>query len=128
MPPAQLPVHVAPRSQVVSQWPPTQSTTHVAPVGHEVWQLPPRQLTEHLAPSVQVVVQLPLVQLSVQSLPVAQAVVHGLPSSPHWRSHFAAAGHEQVLPLHEPAPPEDDGESVPPSRGVAVALGPSVKS
>lgn len=131
LPPVQLTVQFEPWSHVVSQWPPTQSTTHVAPAGHVVWQLPPRHLTAHFAALVQVVVQFPLKQLSVQSLPVAQSVVHGVPSSPHLRSHVPPLGHEHVVPLHEPAPPEeDDGESLPPSLGVGVVvlLGPSVKS
>ncbi len=123
-------MQLEPWSQVVSQWPPVQSTVHVAPAGQAVWQLPPRQLTEHLAVAVQLVVQLPLKQLSEQSLPAAQSVVHGEPPvSPHLRSHLPPLGHAHVLPLHEPAPPdEDDDESLPPSLGVVAVLGPSVKS
>ena len=128
-PPVQLTVQFESLSQEVSQFPPVQLTSHVAPAGHAVWQFPPRQLTTHLAVLVQLVVQLPLKQLSEQSLPAAQSVVHGMPSSPHLRSHLAALGHEHVLPLHEPAPPDEDDESVPPSLGVVVMmLGPSVKS
>lgn len=127
-PPVQLTVQFESLSQVVSQLPPVQLTSHVAPAAQAVWQLPPRQLTTHFEAFVQWVVQLPLKQLSEQSLPAAHSVVHGTPSSPHLSSHLAALGHEHVLPLHEPAPPdEDDGASVPPSLGVVVVvLGPSV--
>ena len=126
LPPVQLTVQVAPWSQVVLQLPPVQLTEHVEPAAQVVLQSPPRQETKQDALALHSVVHPPLKQLSEHSLLAAQVVVHAPVVSPHARSHFPAAGHSHVLPVHEPAPPDDDEESTPPSP-VLVAV-PSVKS
>jgi len=126
LPPGQLTVQVAPSGQVVEQPPPMHETVQVEPAAHVVEQLPPTHETEHLAAAAQSVAHRPLRQLNEQSLPAAQLAAQPLPS-PQLSSHFAAAGHWHVVPVQEPAPPEDEvEESVPPS--FAPVPVPSVKS
>ncbi len=116
----QLTVHEAPSSHEVLQLPPVQLTVQVAPAGQAVVQFPPTQLTVHFAVAVHAVVQLPLRQSSEHSLPVAQSAVQPPDVSPQFSEHLPEAGHEHVLPLHEPGAPEDEVVAPPSLAGVPV--------